>query len=251
MKVLITGAAGLIGSRVRPLLRGRFDFRAVDLKPVEDEPDRHVADLTRLAEIEPLMEGVEVVMHLAIASARDFPGQPEAFNEAQLDVNVKGTYHVLEAARRAGVRRVVCASSVMVTWGYGAGAYVSLQDPPRPTCLYAATKYFVEVLGELYAREYHLPVICWRIGQPADHTQPEVKSRSYILDRGVLVSFVDIANGLAVAAENETVPFGVYNLVSDNPDCYCETTRARHDLGYEPVHRFTMEGVETLREWPG
>lgn len=250
MKVLMTGAAGLIGSRVRPLLRHRFDLRAVDIKPVEDEADSRVADITKLSEVKPLMEGVEAVIHLAIASQRDFRDQPDLFDEAQLDVNVKGTFNVLEAARRAKVRRVVCASSVMVTWGYDVRTYVNLKDPPRPTCLYAATKYFVEILGELYARQHNLPVICWRIGQPADHTQSDIKSRSYILDKGVLISFVDIANGLAIAVENESVHFGVYNLVSDNADCYCETTRARHDLGYEPVHRFTMEGVATLRDWP-
>lgn len=249
MKVLMTGAGGLIGSHIRPLLRDRFDFRAVDLVEIQDEEDARVADITKLAEMAPLMEGVDVVMHMAIASPRAFGERKDEFDQAQLDVNVKGTYNVLEAARRTGVKRVVCASSVMVNWGYEHGRYVSLKEPARPNCLYAATKYFVEVLGELFAREHGLPVICWRIGQPADHTCTDIKARSHERDQGVLVSFADIAKGFALAAQNESVHFGVYNLVSDNPDGYCEADAARHDLGYEPAHRFTMAGVETLRQW--
>ena len=247
MNILMTGAGGLIGSRIRLLLRHRFNFRAVDIKRVEDETDSHVVDITKLSEVEPLMEGVDAVMHLAIASAKNFEGRPDEFDEAQLDVNVKGTYNVLEAAVRASVKRVVCASSVMVNWGYGPGTFVSLKDPARPNCLYAATKYFTEVLSEMYAREHGLPVICWRIGQPADHTQSDVKSRASMLDRGVMVSFVDVANGFAKAIDNETVHFGVYNLVSDNPDCYCETTRARLLLACPPVLRLRKSSSKSSK----
>jgi len=250
-KVLMTGAAGYLGSRLRPLLRERFDFRAVDVRPTEDEPDSHVADLTRLDEVLPLMDGVNVVMHLAIASQREFRERPDEFAEAQLDVNVKGTYHVLEAARRAEVQRVVIASSSMTIWGYPLNRYVAQNDPACPNLLYGATKYCGEVLGELYAREHGLSVLCWRIGQPADHTNQEAKRRQHSpRDGNALVTFVDIANGFAVAAEAESVPFGVYPLLSDNPECYCDTSAARFALGYEPVHRFTDDGVETLREWP-
>ena len=101
MRVLMTGAGGRIGSSVRPLLRDRFEFRAVDVKPIDDEPDSHVADISKLGEIAPLMEGVDAVMHMAIASSRDFHERGDEFHEAELDVNVKGTYNVLEAAHRA------------------------------------------------------------------------------------------------------------------------------------------------------
>ena len=251
MKVLMTGAAGTIGSRIRPLLRDRFDFRAVDVKAVDDEADSHAVDITKLDEVLPLMDGVDAVMHLAIASQRDFAHHPDEFNEAQMDVNIKGTYHVLEAARRADVNRVVLASSVMAMWGYPLGRYVSHRDPGCPNALYGATKFCSEVLGELYAREQGLSVICWRIGQPVDHTSQHVKQQQHNLrDRQVLVSFVDIANGFALAAETEDIDFGVYPLLSDNPECYFDTAAPRFALGYEPVHRFTDEGVETLREWP-
>jgi len=248
------GAGGLIGSHIRPLLRDRFDIRAVDVKPIDDEADSHVADITELEEVLPLTDGVDVVMHLAIASHRDFmgPERQDEFSDVQLDVNVKGTYHVLEAARRAEVKRVVVASTVMTMWGYPFGHYVALNDPPRPQGHYGATKYCAEVFAEMYAREHGLSIVCWRIGQPVDHANPNAMKhkQAHPPDRGVLVSFVDLANGFATAAEAEDVDFLTFPLVSDNADCYCDTAAARYVLGYEPVHRFTEEGVETLREWP-
>jgi len=64
------------------------------------------------------------------------------------------------------------------------------------------------------------------------------------------VSFQDIAQGFVRAMENDRIRFGVYYLVSDNPDGYCGWSAARHDLGYEPRHRFTTTGVEELRDRP-
>ncbi len=247
-KVLMTGAAGDIGSRIRPLMRHCCDFRAVDIKPVEDEQDTRTADITRLEQVVPLLDGIEAVMHMAIAPARDYSAADD-LAQARLDVNVKGTYNVLEACRRAGVPRVIYASSVMVNWGYPAERYVSLRDPVCPGVLYGATKYFGEVLGEMYHREFGLTVVCWRIGEPADLTDPLVKQRKSKRDQGVMVSFTDIAQGFVQALQAD-VGFGVYHLVSDNPDGYCELTAATHDLGYEPCHRFTMDGIETLRRWP-
>ena len=252
MRVLVTGAAGTIGSRIRPLLRDRFEFRAVDVKPIDDEPDSRVADISDFSQVLPLMQGVDAVVHLAIASARDFRERRGEFHQAELDVNVKGTYNVLEAARRAGVRRVVIGSSVTVAFGYPRERYVSAADPACVNSLYAATKYFGEVLGELYSRLHGLSVICWRIGMPVDHiTQPTIKrSCPDSQATGLVVSYTDLANGFATAVEAEGIEYGVFPLVSDNPDCNHDATAARHALGYEPVHQFTVDGVRTLREWP-
>jgi nucleoside-diphosphate-sugar epimerase len=252
MRVLMTGAGGQIGSRIHPLLRDRFELRLADVKPINNEPDVHVADIANLHELAPLMEGVDAVMHLAIASGRDFRNRQDEFGAAQLDVNVKGTYNVLEAARRQGVGRDVNASSVMTDFGYPPGRYIAATDPPCADSLYAATKYMGEVLGELYSRLHGLSVICWRIGSPVDPAiEPKGWMRSRAIhEKGLLVSYTDLANGFAVAVEAEGVTYGVFPLVSDNADCYLDATAARHALGYEPVHRFTPDGVETLRDWP-
>jgi len=251
MRVLMTGAAGQIGSHLYPLLRRRFDLLLSDVKPIEDEPDSHVLDVSNLEEVLSLMAGVDAVMHLAIASGRDFEGRRDEFSTAQFDVNVKGTYNVLEAARRQGVGRVVIASSVMTTFGYPPGRYIAANEPPCVDALYAATKYMGEVLGEMYSRLHGLSVVCWRIGSPVDPTiEPSDWMRTReIHEKGLLVSYTDLANGFATAVEAEGVQYGVFPLVSDNPDCYLDATAARHALGYEPVHRFAANRVETLRDW--
>ena len=251
MRVLMTGAGGEIGSRIHPLLCERFELRLADVKPIDNVPDSHVVDITSLDEVLALMEGVDAVMHLAIASARDFGDRRDEFAAAQIDVNVKGTYNVLEAARRGGVRRIALASTVMTVFGYPPGRYVAAGDPPCVESLYSATKYMNEIMGEMYSRLHGMTVICWRIGSPID---PAVETDDWwrtraIHERGTLVSTTDLANGFATAVEAEGVEYGVFPLVSDNPDCYMDATAARYAIGYEPVHRFTAEGVEVLREW--
>ncbi|HJN16654.1 MAG TPA: NAD(P)-dependent oxidoreductase, partial [Armatimonadota bacterium] len=207
--------------------------------------------ITDLAQVRPLMDGVDAVMHMAIASGRDFRKRRDEFREAELDVNVKGTYNVLEAARRAGVTKVVIASSVTATFGYPSGRYVTAGDPPCVNSLYAATKYFAEVLGEMYSRMHGMSVICWRIGLPTDTTDVDVMHRfNGRHERVMLVSFTDLANGFALAAEADGVPFGVFPLLSDNPEAQMDVTHPRFVLGYQPVHRFTDGRVETLRDWP-
>ena len=101
--VLMTGALGDIGRRIRPLMRHCCAFRAADLKPVEDEEDSHIADITDLSQLVALMDGVDAIMHMAIAPSRDYPNEDD-LARARLDVNVKGTYNVLEAAREGPER---------------------------------------------------------------------------------------------------------------------------------------------------
>lgn len=81
-----------------------------------------------------------------------------------LEANVLGTNHVLEAARRTGIERVVLASSNRVTGFYPAGHLTGPQEPVRPDGLYGVSKVAVEALGQLYADKFGLSVICLRIG---------------------------------------------------------------------------------------
>src|ERR671918_2932844 len=103
------------------------------------------------------MAGVDVVVHLAA-----IPGE-DSFSRL-VEANVFGTYNVFEAARQAGVRRVVFASTNHVTGFYPRGEGVGPSDPVRPDSLYAVTKVFGEALGRLYADKWGLEVVCIRIG---------------------------------------------------------------------------------------
>lgn len=121
LSVLVTGMSGLIGSAVRRRMSDRYDLRALNRRAIEGVPT-HRADIGDLAAIAPAFAGIDVVVHLA-AAVGDPPFEPV------LATNVIGTYNVFEAARRAGVRRVVYASSG-ATVSAGVRVSVIARKPP-------------------------------------------------------------------------------------------------------------------------
>ena len=107
-RVLITGAAGRIGSTLRAGLIGRHDgFRLLDRKPVVDpraDEEAIVADLADTKALAKAVDGVDAMIHLAGAP------DPKDF-ETMFRINARGMYDVFEAARKAGVKRIVFAST--------------------------------------------------------------------------------------------------------------------------------------------
>ena len=168
-RILITGAAGKIGSTLRDGLRGRYAvLRLSDIAPLD--PARAgeeivPADLTDLAEVEAVMQGVDCVIHLGA-----FVG--ENTWEKILPNNVVGTWNVFEAARRQGVRRVIYASSHHVVGFYRRARFIDQTVVPRPDSVYGVSKVFGEAVGRLFADKHGLSVACLRIGafrdKPAD-----------------------------------------------------------------------------------
>src|SRR5262249_28461953 len=102
--VLVTGLSGLIGSAFLAHEGAAYEVRGLNRRPVAGVVC-HQADITDLDAIAPAFAGVDVVVHLAAVVG----GRP-SFDEL-LSRNIAGTYNVFECARRAGVRRVVYASS--------------------------------------------------------------------------------------------------------------------------------------------
>jgi hypothetical protein len=162
-RVLVTGGEGIIGSVVRRTLADAYDLSFLTLRPASFAS--HVGNITRLASIRPAFRGVDAVVHLAGASSVDSPWEQVLAN------NVVGTYNVFEAARLAGVKRVVYASSNHTIGMYeaeGAPGIYDLDDgrafdvsvPVRPDSLYGVSKVFGEALGRLYADRHQMDVIC-------------------------------------------------------------------------------------------
>ena len=112
-KVLITGASGLVGKVFLEHAREKYELSALNRRAVEGI-ECHQADISDLAAIQPAFEGKEVVVHLAALAASD------ASFEQALRHNVIGAYNVFEAARQAGIRRVVFASSGAAVMGWRA-----------------------------------------------------------------------------------------------------------------------------------
>lgn len=158
--MLITGAAGRVGSVLRDGLREHLALRVLDVSPMRARAGEEVvqADIRCASQIEEAMDGCTAVVHLA--------GIPrEAPFEDLLDHNIRGTYHVLEAARKSSsCRRVVLSSTNHVTGFYPSDQTITPREPPRPDGLYAASKAYGEVLGRLYHEKHGLEVIAVRIG---------------------------------------------------------------------------------------
>src|SRR4051795_2445359 len=161
MRVLMTGAAGRIGAVLRAGLRDEVEeLRLSDVVEPEDLQGRETfapADLTDQAAVDRAVEGVDAVVHLGAVP-----------DEAPLDriagPNLHGAFHVFDACRRLGVKRVVYASSARATGMYRVGEPLDGSQPPRPDGLYAASKVWGEALGRMFADRFGLEVVCLRIG---------------------------------------------------------------------------------------
>jgi uronate dehydrogenase len=167
--VLVTGAGGIIGRTACPGLAARgWRVRGLDIRPLDDleglaDPPI-VADIRDGAAMEQAMAGMDGVVHLAGISG-------EAPFADLLDVNIDGTYQVFDAARRAGVRRLVFASSNHAVGFTPRTQLATVDTPPRPDTLYGVSKVFGEALGRLYTDRYGLEVVCIRIGTWQDRPE--------------------------------------------------------------------------------
>jgi uronate dehydrogenase len=225
--VLVTGAAGLIGGVLRGGLPERgWAVRSLDVVEIaEPRPgEEHVvADTTDLAAMTKASRGASAVVHLAgIATESTWP--------AIAHTNIDGTYCALEAARRAGVGRVVLASSNHAT-GYtprpDGGLLREVDAPPRPDTYYGVSKVTMEALGSLYADRYGLDVVCLRIGS-AFPEPTTTRQLSTWLSPGDTVRLVD------AALRTPSPGFAVVWGVSANTRGWWDLTAARA-LGYEPA----------------
>jgi NADP-dependent aldehyde dehydrogenase len=168
--ILVTGARGTIGSMLRTSLRrpGRH-LRLLDVAPLSPlEPDEN-AQLITGSFLDPEImagacQGVRAIVHLGGLSHAGF-SWPE-----YLEVNIHGTYLLAEAARHAGVERVVYASSNHAV-GFAPlrdDGPVSDYEYPRPDSYYGVSKVASESLLSLYHDRYGLDAVCLRIGSYLD-----------------------------------------------------------------------------------
>jgi uronate dehydrogenase len=179
--VLLTGSQGRIGSALRERLPELgWQLRGFDRVAGADV----VGELTDPAALDNAMAGVEAVVHLA--------GQPtEAPWPVIRESNIEGCYQLFEAARRAGVRRVVFASSNHAAGFTPRGTGELPPDTPaRPDTLYGVSKVFGEALGRYYCDRYGFAVACLRIGTFAS-LPPDPRSLASWLSPADCAALVD------------------------------------------------------------
>ncbi|MDA2807788.1 NAD-dependent epimerase/dehydratase family protein [Nocardiopsis suaedae] len=225
-RVAVTGAAGQVGRTVREGLGDAEHLVLIDRSPLPEpaDADRETAveaDITDVEAMVKAFEGADAVVHLAAIA--DEAAMPDL-----LRANVEGALAVLEAARRASVRRVVLASSNRVTGNYPIHHHVFPDEPPRPDGFYGVTKVAAEALGQLYADTYGMQVVALRIGS-LEEQPTETRHLATWLSPRDCVGFVKAA----LTADN--VNFVAAYAVSANARRFWDLTAGENELGYRPV----------------
>lgn len=246
-KILVTGSRGRLGAQIADGLKDGFDVFPVDRAPAGNDPQYRQADITDFSQVLPLMDGMDSVVHLAAASgwALDQTYDPASiceFERATLRVNVDGTFHIFEAARRAGIRRVVYMSSMTAVYGDRHRPRYAASMPLDPTNLYACTKIFGENLALAYTRNHGLSIISLRLGQPfpiGDALDGTWKTNARA--RSIFVTVEDAT--LAVRCALTTgVSSGLYQIVSASDNQRVDIEPAR-EIGYRPRAYLSGDGI--------
>ncbi len=246
-RILVTGSAGRLGrAAVKELVARGHTVVGFDLRPTPGLPDSVVGTLQDADLLNRLAVGVDAIIHLA-ATPDDArfprgaaPDDGDNFLSELVPNNIVGGYHVLEAARKNGVKRVILASTGQVVDGYlDAGKTPVLADwPTHPRYLYASTKVFLEALGSAYAHAHGMKVLAVRLGWcPRDAVQVAQIAASPE-DQDVFLSPGDAGRFFARAAECDAgrlPPFAslfVTSLPRGTP--FYDLAPAKELVGFEP-----------------
>ncbi len=159
-KILLTGAAGRIGSFLTRHLATRYDFVLTDVQPPADTNGFPftAADISDLEAMRALCRDIDTVVHMAAD-----PRTTASWDDL-LAPNMIGVQNIFQAAHEAGCRRVIYASSVNAVAGYPRDVQVHTSMPVRPLNLYGASKAWGEAVACFYADQRGLSSICLRFG---------------------------------------------------------------------------------------
>lgn len=222
-KLVLTGAAGNLGSRLRPALAAMCDeLLSTDMvESVGDLAGNETyvqVDLADMSAIKPLLEKADMVVHFG-ALVDEVPF------EEMLGPNFIGAYNIWEAAHIHGVRRVVYASSIHAVGMYPKTEAIGIDVPHRPDTFYGLAKCFAEDLGRMYWEKRGLEAVCLRILSCAPVTNPRAV--------GSWLSYDDMILLVQRAIDTPIVGFSVIYGVSDNDRAPVDNSGARH-LGFRP-----------------
>lgn len=257
-KVLVTGVYGLVGNiAYRRLVASPHVYEVygvtrrrgvsarllpADALLVPDDRLR-VADVADFEAMQAALQGMDVVVHMAA----DPRGEQDW--DTLLPSNVIGAYNVFEASRRAGVKRVLFASTVQVVMGYfrdepyrrmaaaqfeglapAAVSPIRHDQPARPVNIYGASKLWGEALAHVYAHTHGLSCLCLRIGWvPSVDRPPEPAARSLWCSHRDIAHFVE-----SCVNAPDDLKFGVFFGISDNTYKMVDIEKARRSVAYAP-----------------
>lgn len=224
-KILITGAAGDVGTRLRKLLKGVYSLRVSDIRKPADlgaDDEFVAADLGDYEQTKQITAGIDGIVHLGGYSVE---GPWETIHKS----NIVGCYNLFEAAYRSGVKRIVFASSNHAVGFYPRDRKIGVDVTVRPDSRYGVSKAFGEAVGALYADKHGLRVTCIRIGNVGD--KPLDKRRL-----SIWVKPEDLAQLIRIGLEHPDIRFEIFYGASDNEAGWWDNSNARR-FGYRPQFR--------------
>ncbi|MEZ5740625.1 MAG: NAD(P)-dependent oxidoreductase [Burkholderiaceae bacterium] len=226
MNILLTGAGGGVGRMLRPMMIDTWGkLRLSDIAdpgPLADGEQFAPADLTDPAALDEAVAGIDGIVHLGGHSV-------EGSWDTILQANIIGTYNLFEAARKAGVRRVVFASSNHAVGFHERSHTIDQNVPVRPDSRYGVSKVFGEGVAALYAHKHGIRSTSLRIGNVG--LEP--------LDRRRLSIWIhpeDLMQLVRIGLEHPDVHCEVLYGASANQRTWWDRSRA-HALGYRPTHK--------------
>ncbi len=228
--VLITGASGNLGRKLRAAWRDRYELILLDLTDEGDDSDVIVADLAEWDEDwVALFDEADTVVHLA--------ANPSEFSDwdALVGPNLDAMAHVFHASALAGVDRLIFASSNHAMGGYRDRSETPITPAlaPRPGNAYGAAKLMGERLGISLARAFELSFVALRLGwNQRGENRPETLPDDWA--RALWLSNADLVRLFTRAVEAELSPGEslVVNGLSNNRGTRWSLTEAAERLGY-------------------
>lgn len=223
LRVVVTGAAGRIGSAVTPRLADRWRLKATDLRAGDgiDGLDITDPDACRAA-----FTGADAVVHLA-ANPDPAAGWSQLYGP-----NLVGAYVAATAARDCSVARLVLASSQQAVSAYPDERQRRARDPALPANLYGATKAWAEALGSWIAATSQTSVVALRIG----YFSPERPAAELATPRNLSawLSPGDCAELIRAAVEADVRGLTIVDGISANRHPAADLAAAERSIGYRP-----------------
>lgn len=236
--IVITGAAGSVGSYLRGTMPSHYHLRLSDVKEIADLADNEsfvAADVSDEREMLSLTKDAYGIIHMGgIAKEDNWP--------AIQKINIGGTINIYEAARINRVQRMVIPSSNHAVGFYPRTKKLKNEVLLRPDSRYGVSKGFAELTGSLYADKYGVKTLAIRLGNVADKPIDRRRLSLWLSPR-------DLQQQVDIGLQHPDLHFAVIYGVSGNTRSWYDDETAAQ-LGYVPLDNSENYSEEILANSP-